>query len=162
NEPVVNFKLDNEGARRFGDLTKHNIGRALAVVLDQQVITAPVIRSAIHGGSGGISGSFASASANDRALVLRAGAWPAPLNVIEERTVGPDLGSDAISMGVSAGVAGALLVLGFMVGIYGRWGLIACLGLAINIGLTFGVLTLLGATLTLPGIAGLILSIGMA
>jgi SecD/SecF fusion protein len=162
NEPVVNFKLDNEGARRFGDLTKHNIGRALAIVLDQQVITAPVIRSAIQGGSGEISGSFTSASANDLALLLRAGALPAPLKVIEERTVGPDLGSDAISMGVSTGIAGALLVLGFMVGIYGRWGLIACLGLAINIGLTFGVLTLLGATLTLPGIAGLILSIGMA
>lgn len=162
NEPVVNFKLDGEGAHRFGDLTKHNIGRALAIVLDKQVITAPVIRSAIQGGSGEISGAFTSASANNLALLLRAGALPAPLKVIEERTVGPDLGSDAISMGISTGILGALLVLGFMVGIYGRWGFIACLGLAINIGLSFGVLGLLGATLTLPGIAGFILSIGMA
>lgn len=162
NEPVVNFKLDDEGAHQFGNLTKNNIGRALAIVLDDQVVTAPVIRSAIQGGSGEISGSFTSASANDLALLLRAGALPAPLNVIEERTVGPDLGSDAISMGISTGILGALLVLGFMVGIYGRWGVIACLGLAINIGLTFGILGLLGATLTLPGIAGFILSIGMA
>ena len=161
-EPVVNFKLDNEGARRFGDMTKRNIGRALAIVLDDRVVTAPVIRSAIQGGSGEISGSFTSDSANDLALLLRAGALPAPLNVIEERTVGPDLGSDAISMGISTGVVGALLVLAFMVGIYGRWGLIACVGLAINIGLSFGVLSLLGATLTLPGIAGFILSVGMA
>ena len=161
-EPVVNFKLDSEGARRFGDMTKHNIGRALAIVLDDRVVTAPVIRSAIQGGSGEISGSFTSASANDLALLLRAGALPAPLKVIEERTVGPDLGSDAISMGISTGIVGALLVLAFMVGIYGRWGLIACTGLAINIGLSFGVLSLLGATLTLPGIAGFILSIGMA
>jgi len=161
-EPVVNFKLDNEGARRFGDMTKHNVGRALAIVLDDRVVTAPVIRSAIQGGSGEISGSFTSASANDLALLLRAGALPAPLKVIEERTVGPDLGSDAISMGISTGIVGALLVLAFMVGIYGRWGLIACTGLAINIGLSFGVLSLLGATLTLPGIAGFILSIGMA
>lgn len=162
NEPVVTFRLDGEGAHQFGNLTKNNIGRALAIVLDQQVVTAPVIRSAIQGGSGEISGSFTSASANDLALLLRAGALPAPLKVIEERTVGPDLGSDAISIGISTGIVGALLVLGFMVGIYGRWGFIACLGLAINIGLTFGVLGLLGATLTLPGIAGFILSIGMA
>jgi SecD/SecF fusion protein len=161
-EPVVNFKLDNEGARRFGDMTKHNVGRVLAIVLDDRVVTAPVIRSAIQGGSGEISGSFTSASANDLALLLRAGALPAPLKVIEERTVGPDLGSDAISMGISTGIVGALLVLAFMVGIYGRWGFIACVGLAVNIGLSFGVLSLLGATLTLPGIAGFILSIGMA
>lgn len=161
-EPVVNFKLDNEGARRFGDMTKHNVGRVLAIVLDDKVVTAPVIRSAIQGGSGEISGSFTSASANDLALLLRAGALPAPLKVIEERTVGPDLGSDAIAMGISTGIVGALLVLAFMVGIYGRWGFIACIGLAVNIGLSFGVLSLLGATLTLPGIAGFILSVGMA
>jgi SecD/SecF fusion protein len=161
-EPVVTFKLDYDGARRFGDLTKQNIGRALAIVLDKKVITAPVIRSAIQGGSGEISGAFTSSSANDLALLLRVGALPAALKVIEEQTVGPDLGSDAISMGISTGMLGALLVLAFMVGLYGRWGLIACLGLAINIGLTFGLLGLLGATLTLPGIAGFILSIGMA
>ncbi|MFC3115899.1 protein translocase subunit SecD [Cellvibrio fontiphilus] len=161
-EPVVNFKLDKDGARRFGDMTQHNVGRALAIVLDNKVITAPVIRSAITGGSGEISGSFTSASANDLALLLRAGALPAPLKVIEERTVGPDLGSDSIAMGVNTGIIGALLVFAFMLGIYGRWGLIACVGLAVNIGLSFGVLSLLGATLTLPGIAGFILSIGMA
>lgn len=161
-EPVVNFRLDKEGARRFGDMTKNNIGRALAIVLDERVITAPVIRSAITGGSGEISGAFTTAEAHDLALLLRAGALPAPLKVIEERTVGPDLGSDSISMGLSTGIIGALLVIAFMIGIYGRWGLIACTGLAVNIGLAFGVLSLLGATLTLPGIAGFILSIGMA
>lgn len=162
NEPVVNFKLDAEGARRFADITSNNIGRPFAIVLDGKVITAPVIRSAITGGSGEISGSFTSASANDLALLLRAGALPAPLKVIEERTVGPDLGSDSIAMGISTGILGAALVFVFMVGIYGRWGLIACTGLAINIGLVFGILSLFGATLTLPGIAGFILSIGMA
>ncbi len=162
NEPVVNFKLDNEGARRFADITTRNVGRPFAIVLDDKVITAPVIRSPITGGSGEISGNFTSASANDLALLLRAGALPAPLNVIEERTVGPDLGSDSIAMGVSTGILGAAFVFVFMIGIYGRWGLIACTGLAINIGLVFGVLSLFGATLTLPGIAGFILSIGMA
>ncbi len=161
-EPVVNFKLDNVGARRFAELTKENIGRPFAIVLDGKVITAPVIRSAITGGSGEISGSFTSAEANDLALLLRAGALPAPLKVIEERTVGPDLGSDSIAMGVSTGVIGAALVFVFMVAIYGSWGLIACVGLAANIGLVFGVLSLFGATLTLPGIAGFILSVGMA
>src|SRR5690606_13661377 len=138
------------------------IGRPLAIVLDDRVITAPVIRSAITGGSGEISGSFTTAEAHDLALLLRAGALPAPLEVIEERTVGPDLGSDAIAMGLSTGLMGALLVLAFMMGIYGRWGAIACIGLTLNVGLIFGVLSLLGATLTLPGIAGLILVIGMA
>lgn len=161
-EPVVTFRLDKEGARRFGDMTQANIGRPLAIVLDDRVITAPVIRSAITGGSGEISGSFTTAEAHDLALLLRAGALPAPLEVIEERTVGPDLGSDAIAMGLSTGLMGALLVLAFMVGIYGRWGFIACIGLTLNVGLIFGVLSLLGATLTLPGIAGLILVIGMA
>lgn len=161
-EPVVTFKLDREGAKLFGLMTQNNIGRQLAIVLDQQVITAPVIRSVIAGGSGEISGSFTPTEASNLALLLRAGALPAPLNVVEERTVGPDLGSEAISMGISTGLIGALLVVAFMLGIYGRWGLIACLGLGVNIGLVFGVLSLLGATLTLPGIAGFILSIGMA
>lgn len=161
-EPIVNFKLDREGARRFGEMTSHNIGRQLAIVLDNKVITAPVIRGEITGGSGQISGNFTSAEASDLALLLRAGALPAPLKVIEERTVGPDLGSDAIAMGVGTGVVGAMLVFVFMAGLYGRWGLIACTALALNIGLVFGVLSLLGATLTLPGIAGLILSFGMA
>nr|BBJ03557.1 protein translocase subunit SecDF [Marinobacter nauticus] len=161
-EPVVNFKLDSEGTRLFGDMTRQNIGRPLAIVLDNHVITAPVIRSVIAGGSGEISGSFTTAEASNLALLLRAGALPAPLHVIEERTVGPDLGSDAIAMGVSTGLLGAALVIAFMLGIYGRWGLIACVGLAVNIGLVLGLLSILGATLTLPGIAGIILTIGMA
>lgn len=161
-EPVVSFRLDNEGARRFGDMTSANIGRALAIVLDNRVITAPVIRGAITGGSGEISGHFTTAEANHLALMLRSGALPVPLKVIEERTVGPDLGRDAIAMGISTGVLGALLVLGFMAALYGRWGLIASFGLSLNLGLIFGVLSLFGATLTLPGIAGIILVIGMA
>lgn len=161
-EPVVTFRLDKEGARRFAGMTQDNIGRPLAIVLDGKVITAPVIRSAITGGSGEISGAFSTEEAHDLALLLRAGALPAPLEVIEERTVGPDLGSDAIAMGISTGLLGALLVLAFMVTLYGRWGLIACIGLTLNVVLLFGVLSLLGATLTLPGIAGIILVIGMA
>ncbi|MCH8496949.1 MAG: protein translocase subunit SecD [Marinobacter sp.] len=161
-EPVVNFKLDSDGARLFGEITRNNIGRPLAIVLDNEVLTAPVIRSVIAGGGGEISGAFTVKEASNLALMLRAGALPAPLHVIEERTVGPDQGSDAIAMGVSTGLLGAALVIAFMLGIYGRWGLIACFGLTINIGLVFGILSLLGATLTLPGIAGIILTMGMA
>jgi len=161
NEPVVNFKLDDKGARLFGDMTRDNIGRPLAIVLDGEVITAPVIRSAI-GASGEISGGFTTKEASNLALLLRAGALPAPLHVIEERTVGPDLGSDAIAMGLTTGLLGAAMVIAFMIGLYGRWGLIACVGLTVNVGLMFGILSLLGATLTLPGIAGIILTIGMA
>lgn len=160
--PVVNFVLDQTGGRIFGDMTQQNIGRPLAVVLDGKVITAPVIRSAITTGSGEISGGFSAAEAGDLAMLLRAGALPAALNVIKERTVGPNLGSDSIRMGLVTGLIGAALVLAFMVAVYGGWGLIAWFGLAINMGLIFGVLSLLGATLTLPGIAGLILVMGMA
>ncbi|MDX1587376.1 MAG: protein translocase subunit SecD [Oleiphilaceae bacterium] len=160
-EPVVNFKLDDKGARRFADMTRENIGRPLAIVLDAEVITAPVIRSVIAG-SGEISGAFTSKEASELALLLRAGALPAPLHVLEERTVGPDLGSDAIAMGLTTGLLGAAMVIAFMVALYGGWGLIACVGLVVNIGLLFGILSLLGATLTLPGIAGIILTIGMA
>lgn len=162
NQPVVSFTLDKPGARQFAEMTEKNIGRQLAILLDDEVITAPVIRSVIAGGRGEISGQFTVSEANGLAVLLRAGALPAPLHVIEERTVGPDLGSDAIAMGVFTGLLGALLVFVFMLVIYGRWGLIACTSLAINIGLIFGVLSFLGATLTLPGIAGIILSIGMA
>ncbi|MBN7818683.1 protein translocase subunit SecD [Bowmanella yangjiangensis] len=161
-QPVVNFKLDSQGAKLFGDMTKSNIGRVLAIVLDDEVVTAPVIRSAIPGGRGEISGSFTMAEAHDVALMLRTGALPVPLTVVEERTVGPDLGSDAIHMGVTTGILGAALVLVYMLVAYGGWGLIACVGLSVNIGLVFGLLSLFGATLTLPGIAGLILTIGMA
>ncbi|SFR77038.1 SecD/SecF fusion protein [Marinobacter daqiaonensis] len=161
-EPVVNFKLDKDGAALFGAMTRENIGRPLAVVLDDRVITAPVIRSVIAGGNGEISGSFTTTEAGNLALLLRAGALPAPLHVMEERTVGPDLGSDAIAMGLTTGLVGAVMVIAFMLAIYGRWGLIACLGLGVNVGLLFGILSILGATLTLPGIAGIILTIGMA
>jgi len=125
-QPVVNFKLDSSGASQFGEMTRANIGRPLAVVLDGKVITAPVIRSAIAGGSGEISGGFTSAEASNLALLLRGGALPVPLKVLEERTVGPDLGSDAIAMGLSTGLLGAALVFAFMLGLYGRWGAIAC------------------------------------
>lgn len=161
-QAVVNFRLDNEGARKFGDMTRQNIGRPLAIVLDGRIITAPVIRSVISGGSGEISGSFSTQEATDLALLLRAGALPAKLEVVEERTVGPDLGRDAIQMGLTTGIVGALLVFAFMIVAYGSWGLIACFALLTNITLMVGALTVLGATLTLPGIAGIILTIGMA
>lgn len=161
-EPVVNFRLNAAGGDRFADITQANVGRPFAVVLDDRVITAPVIRTPITGGAGQISGGFDVAEAQDLALLLRAGALPAPLEVVEERTVGPDLGSDAIAMGVVTGTLGAALVLAFMVVVYGRWGLIANAALLLNAGLVIGVLATLGATLTLPGIAGLILTLGMA
>ena len=161
-QPVVNFRLDSAGTRIFGDLTQANVGRALAIVLDNRVITAPVIRSVIAGGQGEISGAFTSKEASEVALLLRSGALPAPLDVVEERTIGPDLGSDAISMGLTTGLLGAALVLAFMLLAYGRWGLLASVTLSLNLMLIFAVLTVLGATLTLPGIAGLILTIGMA
>lgn len=160
--PVVNFRLDSVGGGLFADMTRSHIGVPLAVVLDGKVITAPVIRAVIGAGGGEISGNFTSSEAKELALLLRAGALPMPLHVIEERTVGPDLGSDAIEMGLTTGLVGAALVLALMVVLYGRWGVIACTSLAINIGMLFGVLSLFGATLTLPGIAGIILTLGMA
>ncbi len=161
-EPVVNFQLDEDGAGRFADITTRHVGDPFAVVLDGQVITAPVIRSPITAGRGQISGGFDAREAGDLALLLRAGALPAPLEVVEQRTVGPDLGADQIRMGITTGLLGASLVLAFMVLAYRRWGLIANTALVINLGLVVGVLASLGATLTLPGIAGLILSAGMA
>ena len=161
-QPVVTFKLDSTGAKQFASMTRENIGRVLAIVLDDKVVTAPVINSVIPGGRGEITGNFTLPEAHNVALMLRTGALPVPLDIVEERTVGPDLGSDAIQTGVESGVAGALLVLAFMVAIYGRWGAIASFALCINMGLVFGALTLFGATLTLPGIAGIILTMGMA
>ena len=155
-QPVVTFRLDSAGAKQFATMTRDNIGRVLAIVLDDKVVTAPVINSVIPGGRGEITGNFTLPEAGNTALMLRTGALPVPLTIIEERTVGPDLGSDAIQTGVESGVAGALLVLAFMVAIYGRWGAIASFALCINMALVFG------ATLTLPGIAGLILTMGMA
>lgn len=161
-QPVVTFSLDTTGARQFAAMTRDNVGRVLAVVLDEKVVTAPVINGVIPGGRGEISGNFSLSGAHEVALMLRTGALPVPLNIIEERTVGPDLGSDAIETGIKSGLAGALLVLLSMVAIYGRWGAIASVALCVNMAQVFGVLSLFGATLTLPGIAGLILTMGMA
>ncbi|BBK43756.1 protein translocase subunit SecD [Allostella vacuolata] len=161
-EWVVNFRFDSNGARRFGDVTKANVGRLFAIVLDGKVISAPVIREAILGGSGQISGSFTAQSANDLALLLRAGALPAPLNVLEERTVGPDLGSDSIRAGTIACIVGYLLICVLMVLGYGFFGLIANIALLLNLIITLAVMSVLQATLTLPGIAGLVLGLAMA
>lgn len=161
-QPVINFRLDNAGARQFADITRANVGRPFAIVLDGKVLSAPVINEPIPGGSGQISGSFTLAEATDLAALLRAGALPARLTVIEERTVGPDLGSDAIARGLNTGLIGFGLVVLFMFALYGKWGLLANIALTLNVILTFGILSLLGATLTLPGIAGVVLGIGLA
>ncbi|MBB6180258.1 protein translocase subunit SecD [Pseudorhizobium flavum] len=162
NEPVVNFRFDTAGASRFAQITQANVGRPFAIVLDNKVLSAPVIRQPITGGSGQISGGFSVEEANTLAALLRAGALPAKLTVIEERTVGADLGSDAIEMGIFTGFIGFGLVVGFLLLLYSGWGLIANVALFINVILTFAALTLLGATLTLPGIAGIVLGIGIA
>jgi SecD/SecF fusion protein len=162
NEPVVTFRFDAAGARRFAEITKANVGRPFAVVLDARVLTAPVIEQPIVGGTGQIKGSFTIQSASDLAALLRAGALPAPLTIVEERMVGPDRGRDAIESGIQTGLWGFALVLAFMALLYGRWGLVANFALALNVILTLAALTVLGATLTLPGIAGIVLSIGLA
>ncbi len=162
NMPVVSFRFDNVGGRRFGEATTKNVGRRLAIVLDGKVISAPVIRSPIVGGSGIISGSFTVASANDLALLLRAGALPAPLKILEERSVGPDLGADSVAAGKFAAIIGFSAVIVFIALTYGLFGMAANLSLIINLILITGVLSLLQATLTLPGIAGIVLTIGMA
>ncbi len=162
NEPVVSFRFDTTGAQRFADITRANVGKPFAIVLDNKVLSAPVINEPITGGAGQISGNFTVQSANDLAALLRAGALPAKLTVVEERTVGADLGADAISVGIMTGVIGFGLVITFMFFLYGAWGLLANLALALNVVLTFAGLTLLGATLTLPGIAGIVLGIGLA
>lgn len=162
NEPIVTFRFDTKGATRFCQVTTANIGRPFAIVLDEQVISAPVIRDAICGGSGQISGNFTVQTANDLAVLLRAGALPAKLDFIEERTVGPGLGADSIAAGQLAAIVGALIVAGFMVLAYGFLGVIAVLALGANIALIIGALSVLGATLTLPGIAGIVLTMGMA
>ncbi len=162
NEPVVSFRFDNQGATRFAQATQQNVGRLFAIILDNQVISAPQIREPILGGSGQISGNFTVQSANDLAVLLRAGALPVDLNIIEERTVGPSLGQDSIQAGALAATVGAGLVIISMFLIYGWLGLIANLALLANIAMLVAVLTMLGATLTLPGIAGIVLTIGMA
>lgn len=161
-EPVVSFRLDQQGGRRFAEITQNNIGRPFAIVLDGKVISAPVIRSAILGGSGQISGGFTFEAANDLAVLLRAGALPAPLIIVEERTVGPDLGADAIALGETALLVGFLLVVIYMVVAYGLFGIFANIALVLNMLMIFGILTALQATLSLPGMAGILLTLGMA
>ena len=160
--PVVSFKFDTRGAITFGEVTSRNVGQRFAIVLDDTVITAPVIQQPITGGSGQISGNFTTASANDLAVLLRAGALPASLNVVEERTVDASLGADSIRAGLTAGVVASVLVIGFMIIAYGVWGIFANVSLVLNVILIFAALSTLGATLTLPGIAGIVLTIGMA
>src|SRR6266403_1728751 len=162
NEPVVSFKFDTVGAKRFGDATRENVGKPFAIVLDNKVISAPVIREPILGGSGIISGSFTVQSASDLALLLRAGALPAPITILEERTVGAELGADSIHAGAVASIVGVVLVVIFMVLFYGLFGVFADIALLFNLCLMLGALSLLGATLTLPGIAGIALTMGMA
>jgi preprotein translocase subunit SecD len=161
-EPIVSFKFNNNGARRFAQVTQENVGKPFAIVLDNEVISAPVIREPILGGSGQISGNFTVQAANDLAILLRAGALPAPLQIIEERTVGPGLGQDSIEKGKMSSFVGAAMVIIFMFLTYGLFGLFANIAVAINVAMIFGVLSLLNATLTLPGIAGIVLTVGIA
>lgn len=159
---VVSFQFDTRGAITFGEITSKNVGKRFAIVLDNQVITAPVIQQPITGGSGQISGNFNPQSANDLAVLLRAGALPASLDVVEERSVGPSLGADSIRAGITAGAVASVLVLAFMVIAYGMFGVFANVALILNIFLILGSLSAIGATLTLPGIAGIVLTIGVA
>jgi len=162
NEPVVSFTLDRLGAQKFGRITTDNVGRRLAIVLDNQVISAPNINEPITTGKGMISGNFSFQEATDLALLLRSGALPTPLDVVEERTVGPDLGEDSIKSGIISLIVGFLLVILFMFYKYKIFGLVANTALIANLLMLAGILTMLEATLTLPGIAGIILTVGMA
>jgi protein-export membrane protein SecD len=161
-EPVVTFRFDATGAKRFGKVTQDNVGLPFAIILDNKVISAPVIREPILSGNGQISGNFTVQEANDLAILLRSGALPAKLTVIEERTVGASLGADSIAAGKKAAMLGLMMVVIFMLAAYGLFGVFANLALLFNIALIFGVLSLLGSTLTLPGIAGIVLTMGIA
>ena len=162
NEPIITFRFDQSGARTFGRFTQDNVGRPFAIVLDDKVLSAPVIREPILGGTGQISGSFTIESATNLAIQLRSGALPAKLTVVEERTVGPSLGADSINAGTRAFVVGGVASLLMVTFAYGTFGLFAAFALIINAVLILAAMTLLGAAMTLPGIAGLVLSIGMA
>ncbi|WP_324220611.1 protein translocase subunit SecD [Ferrovibrio sp.] len=161
-EPIVSFRFDSVGARRFAEVTQRSVGLPFAIVLDNKVLSAPVIREPILGGSGQISGNFTVAEANDLAVLLRAGALPAPLKVIEERVVGPDLGADAIRAGIIAIIIGFVAVNVFMIAAYGLFGIFAVIAVSLNLVLILGALSSMQATLSLPGIAGILLTIGMA
>ena len=160
--PAVSFRFDPAGARRFGEYTAANVGSPFAIVLDDEVVSAPVINEAIPGGSGIITGSFTVEDSTNLAVLLRAGALPAELTFLEERTVGPELGQDSIDAGRVASLVALAAVLVAMVLSYGLFGVFASAALVVNLGLIFGVLSAIGATLTLPGIAGIVLTIGMA
>lgn len=161
-QPAVGFRFNDAGARKFAEITKENIGKFFAIVLDGKIVTAPRINSVINQGSGVISGNFTTAEANQVALLLRAGALPAPLKVIEERSVGPSLGLDSIKNGSISALAGLVFVAIFMLIFYGFFGFIANLAMIVNIAIILAVLSLFGATLTLPGIAGIVLTMGMS
>src|SRR6056297_2685922 len=161
-QPVVTFRFNSTGARAFGQYTSANVGAPFAIVLDGEVISAPVIRQAITGGSGQISGNFTVESSTELAVLLRAGALPAEMTFLEERTIGPELGADSIAAGELVALVAFAAVLVFMILSYGLFGVFASVALILNVGLIFGVLSLIGATLTLPGIAGIVLTIGMA
>jgi preprotein translocase subunit SecD len=162
NEPIVTFRFNTSGARRFGQVTQQNVGLPFAIVLDNEVVSAPVIREPILGGRGQISGGFSVSEANDLSILLRAGALPAPLTIIEERTVGASLGRDSIEAGIFATYIGSALVIVYIFAIYGLFGLFANLALIVNVSMILGILSGLQATLTLPGIAGIVLTVGMA
>lgn len=162
NLPAVSFKFDSVGGKRFGETTAKNVGKQFAIVLDGKVISAPVIREPILGGSGIITGHFTVQTAQDLALLLRAGALPAPLTILEERTVGPGLGADSISDGAMACLIGTISVAFFMIAAYGLFGVFANLAMIVNVVMILALLSVLQATLTLPGIAGIVLTIGMA
>lgn len=162
NEPIVSFRFNNRGAKRFARLTRDNVGRPFAIVLDNKVISAPVIREPILGGSGQISGSFSIQETNDLSILLRSGALPAKLVIVEERSVGPSLGADSVQAGFIAGIIGLAAVIIFILLSYGLFGIFANIALLVNICLIVGLLSFLQATLTLPGIAGIVLTMGMA
>jgi preprotein translocase subunit SecD len=162
NRPAVNFRFNPTGARQFGDYTAANIGQPFAIVLDNQVISAPVIQAHIAGGSGIITGRFTSEEALNLSVLLRAGALPAALTFEEERTIGPELGQDSIDAGRLAAIIAMLAVVLYMWASYGLFGVFANIALAINMALIIGALSAVGGTLTLPGIAGIVLTIGMA
>lgn len=162
NEPIISFRFNQSGARKFGNFTKDNVGRPFAIVLDNKILSAPVIREPILGGSGQISGSFNVETASQLAIQLRSGALPTPLTIVEERTVGPSLGADSIDDGIRAGIIGSIATVALTVLVYGTFGMFACVGLIVHLMLTLALMTLVGSTLTLPGIAGLVLGVAMA
>jgi preprotein translocase subunit SecD len=161
-KPAVEFQFDATGARKFGDYTANNIGKPFAIVLDGQVISAPVIQSHIPGGRGIITGSFSVEESTELAVLLRAGALPAEMTFLEERTIGPELGADSIRAGQNAALVATAFVALYMIASYGLFGVFAVLALAANIAMIFAILSVIGATLTLPGIAGIVLTMGMA